>query len=40
MALLRKGEAEVGVSDADGPVGVIRAATVLDRLLDPRGQAG
>lgn len=37
MALLRDGAAEVGVSDATGPLGVIRSGGVLGRLIDPRG---
>jgi glycine betaine/proline transport system ATP-binding protein len=40
MGLLRRGAAEVVVAEAGTAIGVIRAATVLDRLIDPRGTAG
>ncbi len=38
MGMLRKGVEEVTVADASGSLGVIRSLTVLDRLIDPRGQ--
>jgi glycine betaine/proline transport system ATP-binding protein len=37
MAMLRDGAAEIAVTDAKGRIGVIRAAHLLGRLIDPQG---
>lgn len=37
MVALRDGLAEIGVAEAGRPLGVIRASSVMARLIDPRG---